>query len=682
MKANGEAHSYLHVSGFKPQVSFHLPLSSLQWLLSGLFLAALPLIVQLPEILFGFLSCLIWRFIIERRGWHIPPAWVRLLAGAAGALMILGAHGMFFSLVAAMGFLLLLIALKVLEMRTEREFMLLAFLAYFILLAALFFNQTLFTCVYVGAVFVLLTATLIHFTSGSAGWLGWQPLVRYALGLLLQALPIIVILFFFVPRPKTGSLLKIKRDFQAQSGISDEIDPGTFSELVLSNEVAFRADFPHGGIPPLGELYWRVAVFSECDGLAWRHSRQDGEPLRAPQLTGRKIVQRIIMPQQSGRRVYALDRPISAEGPASLTSGMTLTLNRDQPNFFGAIRVASKLGNDRTPISAEEWPVLRQPPELVSPRVQQLVDLWRQKTRDPNEIVRLALAYFRTEKFRYTLAPGVYEKDGLDEFLFERKQGFCEHFAASFASLMRVAGIPSRVVAGYHGGEFNPLGSYFTIRQSDAHAWAEVWLAEQGWVRYDVSQAVDPALVDPSTQLFARHGTSSDEQIADDAPSENSTWQAIRTAGRLVWDAANYEWNLWVLGFDQTMQRELYIHVGIRGFFSWRLVAIILSGVAVAVAIAAATLCQRSEKRDRVLSHYRRFCKDLASAGHPRYPNEGALDYSRRLATVFPQKSAAIKSLAEAFVQARYGCVEGRDIEVRLASAFKQLRRELLTGNR
>lgn len=678
MKTSRETSSFFQVSGYGAQVAFHLPLSSLQWLVTGLFLAALPLMFHLPEILFGFLVCLAWRFIIERRGWHIPPVWARLLVGVSGVLLILAVHGNFFSLVACMAFLLLLVALKVLEMRTEREFMLLAFLAYFILLTALFFTQSLVTCIYVSAVFVVLTATLIHFTSGAATRLDGWPLVRYALVFLLQAMPVIVILFFFVPRTKGGFILKIKPDVQAQSGISDQVNPGTFSSLVLIDEVAFRADFPEGDKPPLGELYWRVAVFSDCYGLAWRRNPQETDPPTMPQLTGRKIIQRITMPQHNGRRVYALDRPLSAEGAARLTAGGTLTLNRDQPNFFGSMRVISQLGNDQTPISSADWSVLTRPPERVAPRVQRLVDGWLRKTRDPREIVQLALAYFRSEKFRYTLNPGFYENDALDQFLFERRQGFCEHFAASFASLMRVAGIPSRVVAGYHGGEYNPIGSHFTIRQADAHAWAEVWLVDQGWVRYDVSEAVDPALIDPSTQLAARYGETSGGQSSSDAsPSENTILKAVGTALRLVWDAANYEWNLWVLGFDQTMQRDLYSRLGIRGFFSWKLVSIILAAIVIVALVALGLLRQKSERRDRLLWHYRRFCRELARAGYPRRPNEGPLDYSRRLAIVYPEKSAAITSLAEAFIHARYGGVAGRKAERHLASSFKQFRSDL-----
>lgn len=679
MKTGRETHSFFQAPGFASQVSFHVPLSSLQWLLGGLLLAALPLMFQTPEILLGFLGCLIWRFVIERSGRHIPPSWVRLVVGVVGVLTILGVHGNFFNLVACMGLLLLLVALKVLEMRTEREFMLLAFLAYFILLTALFFTQTLLTCVYVGAVFVVLTGTLIHFTSGSAKRLDGWPLVRYAGVLLLKALPIIIILFFFVPRPRGDFILKFKREIQAQSGISDQMNPGTFSELVLTDEVVFRADFPTGDAPPLGDLYWRVAVFSECHGLAWRRSAQENGPFPSPQFTGRKIVQRVTMPQQNGRQVYALDRPLSVDGPATLTSGGILTLNRDQPQFFGPLIVTSQLGNDRTPIASAEWALVTTPPENVGPRVRQLVNRWQQKTREPREIVQLALAYFRTEKFRYTLNPGTYANDALEEFLFERKRGFCEHFAASFATLMRVAGIPSRVVAGYHGGEYNPLGSYFTIRQANAHAWAEIWLAGRGWVRYDISEAVDPAFIDPSTQLATRHGASSTEPDADTAAApETSIWSTIATSARFAWDAANYQWNLRILGFDQTMQRDLYSRLGINGWFSWKLMGIFLAGIALVAVIATGVLRPKAERRDNLLCYYRRFCKDLAQAGTPRRPNEGPLDYSRRLAAAYPEKSEAIESLAKAFIQARYGYAIGRQEERRFALSFKQLRDELL----
>ena len=658
----------------KTRSFYHLPLSSLQWLLTGLFLSALPLWLELPKaLLFGFLGCLLWRFILERKGAKCPGIWVRCIVGVVGLLMILGLQGTLIGLTAGMGLLLLLIALKVLEMRTEREFMLLGFLAFFILLTALFFSQTLVTCFYVMVIFLLLTATIVHFTGGASEGFRRPELLRYTALLVLQALPLILLFFFFLPRLKGGGLLSFTKSNTSQSGMSDQINPGSFAELAMNDEIAFRADFPDGTIPPYDELYWRVAVFTECHGLKWRADKRDREAMALPKLSGPIINQRISMEPHSGTWVYALDRPLISSGPVYMTPGNVLSLNvatTDRVN----IRVTSQLGNDRSPLSDRAKQLMTEVPEDISGRSRQLVDSWLGKTHQPHELIDLALNLFRKEKFGYTLTPGTYGNDGLDEFLFDRKLGFCEHYAAAFATLMRMAGLPTRMVAGYHGGEQNPFSNYLIIRQADAHAWVEIWIENEGWVRFDPVDFINPLRVDQNTPLASRFPTQT-AQNETRSLDGSGLLQGIARNVRLGWDTVNFQWNLHIVSYDQTSQREFYRLLGIDNWFSWKLLAILSGGVLAVLAAVYFTMRQKPVKRDRGLVLYRQFCKLLARRGIDRNSNEGPRDFATRAAEFLPEAAGKIMALSEQFIALRYGKSDVRTPEIE--RSLSELRRSL-----
>ncbi|MEO7934081.1 MAG: DUF3488 and transglutaminase-like domain-containing protein [Chthoniobacterales bacterium] len=668
----------------KTKSFYHLPLSSLQWLLTGLFLAALPLWFQLKSaIIFSFLGCLVWRFILERKGLKCPGLWVRCGVGVIGVLMLYGLNGTLIGLEAGMGLLLFLIALKVLEMRTEREFMLLGFLAFFILLTSLFFSQTLLVCVYVCAVFIVLTATIVQFTGGAAEGFRLRSLLRYTGMLVLQTLPLVVLFFVFLPRIKGGSLLQINKPKGAQSGMSEQINPGSFAELAQNDEVAFRVDFPDGVMPPYNELYWRVAVFTDCHGLSWRADKRERQNIMAkPRLTGPIVTQRISMEPHSGFWVYSLDRPLAGSGPVSMVTGNVLSLNVPTQDRLN-IRVISQLGNDHTPMSGKDQEALTQVPPDIAPRSRQMVNSWLQKTRQPKELAGLALALFRKEKFRYTLLPGTYSPDGLDEFLFDRKLGFCEHYAAAFATLMRMAGVPTRMVAGYHGGEPNPFSNYLIVRQADAHAWVEIWSENDGWQRIDPVDSINPLRVDPDTPLASRFPveTASGNETGTGRNSSNLVQSLLRGA-RLGWDTVNFQWNLHVVSYDQESQRDFYKVLGIRSLFSWRLISILLGGMLAVLGVVWFLVRQKPEKPDRSLILYREFCRllarhGLARHGLARHPNEGPLDFADRVRNHFPEHSEKLAAVFDLFIGLRYGSADSRPQERQIQLLLKELRRTL-----
>lgn len=663
---------------------YHLPLSSLQWLLTGLFLAALPLWFQLPAaVIFGFLGCLVWRFILEQKGLRCPRIWLRCVVGVAGLALIYGLHGTLIGLTAGMGLLLLQIALKVLEMRTEREFILLGFLAFFILLTSLFFSQTLFVCAYVGVVFLILTATLMQFTGGSADGMRWRSLLRYTGGFLLQASPLILLLFVFLPRMKPGNWFQLNKSKSAQSGMSEQMNPGSFAEMALSEEPVFRADFPEGNKPGPLDLYWRVAVFSECQGLAWRRDGNVRDISYRPRLSGERIVQRILMEPHAEQWVYALDRPEAGDQRTYMGPGNVLMLNTPGQDRRTPIRVVSRLSNDAVPLSAESRERLTEVPADLGPRTRRLVANWLSANPQPRSVVARALRMFREENFRYTLSPGTYASNDLDEFLFDRRLGFCEHFSASFATMMRLAGIPARVIGGYHGGEQNRIGDFILIKQADAHAWVEVWLENEGWVRFDPANSVDPSRMDAATQLANRNQDPTALRTTGNGQRRVPAFlDRITRSMRQGWDTVNFQWNLRVLTYDHDAQRDFYRSIGIWNLFSWKLLAILGGGILLVLGVVFWVMRPKPEKRDRSLLVYRQWARLLARAGIERKMSEGPLDFALRAALEWPEEAPRILAIADAFAQWRYGRNPGEHLEGQIKREMAMLRREVRQASR
>jgi transglutaminase-like putative cysteine protease len=323
-----------------------------------------------------------------------------------------------------------------------------------------------------------------------------------------------------------------------------------------------------------------------------------------------------------------------------------------------------------------------QRPGLISARVQELAAGWRRSARSDAEVVRAALAHFRTEKFFYTLEPPALEDDPVDEFLFETRRGFCEHFAAAFVTLMRSAGIPARVVTGYQGGEFNPSGNYLIVRQLDAHAWAELWLPGQGWARVDPTAAVAPERIEYGTEgirrLLARGA------VLGGLPSEAlrellalGALEQVHQRLRLSWDAANTAWQRWVLGYDRARQRELLAQLGFEDVNPLRLLGLLALLVALVMGLYVMLTRRRVPRPDPVLRVYFAFCRKLAQLGLVRAPQEGALRFAERGAHLHPQLADAIHAITHFYLHLRYGGnedAESRREFARRVAAFRPRR--------
>jgi transglutaminase-like putative cysteine protease len=409
-------------------------------------------------------------------------------------------------------------------------------------------------------------------------------------------------------------------------------------------------EFPDRNMPSTSQMYWRGGVLWRGDGLTWTRGALRVEAERIP-LTGPAIRQQIVMEPHGGRWIFALDRP-TGEIPKTILEAGGYLQSIKPINKSLRYTVLSRPENRESTLFPEHHAAARQTSAHVSPRIRALVASWAKAGENERAVVDSALRYFRTENFSYTLTPGRYSGDALDQFLFVRRTGFCEHYAGAFASLMRIAGIPARVIIGFHGGEFNALGGYVIVRQCDAHAWCEVWISGQGWARVDPVDAIAPGRIQSGLTSFLES-----RAIADDPEKgidSTSFTSRFLSRFRLIWDSLNYQWDLRVLSFDEESQRSLFSFLGF-GEPSWLSP---LPWIAVAGGIGFIAFSMRLRRpwppEDVAVREYGRFCKKLAASGLPRPVFEGVSDFTERAARHFPAHGALIRKIGALYVQLRY----------------------------
>ncbi len=373
------------------------------------------------------------------------------------------------------------------------------------------------------------------------------------------------------------------------------------------------------------------------DGLSWeRGASQVGESTVEP-LGGELIMQRITIEPQGGKWLFALDRPEPAKSFIYRAGGV---LESPKPIVTPlCYDVTSRSENHQTVLSPRILKLALSTPPL-SPEVKQLVGSWLQGNASERDIVSAALRFFRKERFVYTLSPGGYKDDSLDEFLFHRKFGFCEHYAAAFATLMRAANIPSRVVLGYLGGQYNSLGGYVIVRQSDAHAWCEVWMKGRGWLHVDPTTVVAPERVSSGLESFLESASAAATINARNTSSASAVGlREILREAQLVWDTANYQWNLRVLGYDGQSQRGFLTLAGLEDTRNLWLIFHCAIGIAFVLHLLAGWMHLRSRaRRDKVSLIYQGFCQRLADSGLAREGWEGPLEFSRRALGPIPRE--------------------------------------------
>jgi transglutaminase-like putative cysteine protease len=405
-------------------------------------------------------------------------------------------------------------------------------------------------------------------------------------------------------------------------------------------------------------MYWRGLVMWHCEGLEWRapyaptsiSDSSHGRPA-----SDKAIRQRITIAPHGARWMFALDRPLGIPSRAKLARGNYLYSVQPirKARRYEVVSSTEPLGKE---LEAYERREALQLPASISPAVRELAASLAAHDSEPRATVNSALQFFRTQGFRYSLSPGEYNKNDLEEFLFHRRTGFCEHYAASFATLMRLAGIPARVVLGYLGGEYNDLGGFFLVRQADTHAWCEVWIPENGWTRIDPTSVVAPGRASLDLSSFLATRVASGEMATG---RSRFFTQLARLAFvnqiRLTWEALNYQWDTRVLGFDADVQDVLLTSLGLTSGGPLPLVMQVLIVIAALLIIYAGWMRLRTRPRaDRIQALYEHFCQKLARIGVQRDPWEGPSDFATRVAQSLPNQSERVRQITGTYIALRY----------------------------
>ena len=622
-------------------------LGRLGWTVGGLLAATAPHMLHLQGWVTALaLSFFGWRVLAEYRGWRLPGRLARsLITLAAAAAIVLGYRALT-GLDAGTALLVLMASLKLLETRTPRDHVVLVFIGWFLCLATFLYKQDLATAAMVVPAVWLLAASLLNVSRTATDGPPLRPF-RTTGAMLLKALPMALVMFLFFPRI-AGHFWGVPSAERAVTGISEELSPGDYSELSVSDAVAFRVRF-NGPLPPHRSRYWRGPVLTEFDGFTWSRGQTQAYARPPIEFLGQPVSYSVTLEPTGQRMLFALD----------MVESWPERVARLGPDY----QLLTRLPIDAVmQYTARSYPAYRVGPQLTeamrrlhlrlpadrNPRSRALAIGLRGKATDDADFVRIVLNKFRDEEFFYTLTPPRLERDSVDDFLFNTRRGFCGHFASSFTMLMRAAGVPARVVGGYQGGEWNPVGGYLIMRQSHAHAWSEVWLGDRGWVRVDPTAAVAPERVEQGLDAALPE----DEPVAGRLLRRSDfLWQA-----RFVLDNVNANWNDWVVKFSEERQARMLEGLGF-GDTDWKFLAMLLgAGLAASFVLLSAWLAWefRPPATDAATRSYRRFTARLARRGIERPGHETPRDYLQRVARLRPDLARQATGITELYLRLRY----------------------------
>ncbi|HEX2668111.1 MAG TPA: DUF3488 and transglutaminase-like domain-containing protein [Gammaproteobacteria bacterium] len=640
----------------------------LGWSLLALAVMAAPHALHLaPWISIFALMLAVWRVLAEQRGWRLPGRYPRY---ALALLCFAGVLATFHTLngpEAGTALLLLLAMLKLMEAKGLRDYFMLVVIAYFLGIANFLYDQNVELALYMLPAVWLATVALLNVAHPDPER-SFATAVRGVSRFLLPALPMAAVLFLLFPRI-SGPLWGFGSIKHAGlTGLTTSMSPGDLSQLAQSDEVAFHVKFD-GPAPPRNQLYWRALVLHEYDGKTWSSGNLPwrGEPSAVS--SGAPIHYQVTLEPNNLPLLYTLDLPVKLPPETQLSASYEVQARgtvTERKLYEVTSSTRSRYGAE-TP----RWMLHRDLalPRGGDPKTRSLAEQWRASAASPEEVVRDALAMFHDQPFHYTLQPGpLTSGNRMDEFLFQTRRGFCEHYAGAFVFLMRAAGIPAHVVIGYQGGSQNPLDEYYVVRQQEAHAWAEVWIAKKGWIRVDPTGAVDPARVE--------------EGIADSLASEDiagSMYQRYPWLGamRNSWDALNSGWNNWVLAYGPELQAKFFNKVGLH-YGDWLELALVLGGLVgglMALYWLYLTWERRPPPLPPVAREYARFCARLARLGLPRAAYEGPLDYAARVTAARADLAEEVMAIIGCYVELRYeDRGDARGLR-RLVRSFKPPRR-------
>src|SRR5688572_9072429 len=610
---------------------------------AGLAIVLAPHAMRAPWWLTLLTAALVaWRAVAMANRSLLPSMWLLLAIAAFGMLGVWLEYRAIFGRTPGITLLVLFSGLKMLESRNQRDAAALVFLTWFLAITNFLYTQSIPTALGMCAAVATSIAALVGCAAPR------RPLranLRTAGLLLGQAVPAALILFLLFPRVQ-GPLWGLPQDaYSAMSGLSDSMSPGSLSQLTLSDAIAFRVDF-EGDLPPRRTLYWRGPVLWDFDGRTWRLGSPALVPLPQPR-GGTRVAYSVLLEPHNRNWLFALEAPAQLPPLARfLDDGQVVTpapvRTRIRYDMVSMVEAAAEPDEESHYLNR----ALRLPTGF-NPRARALAAQWREGAAGDVQILARAVEHFRKERITYTTEPRLLGRDSVDEFLFESREGFCEHFSSAFVFLLRAAGVPARVVTGYQGGDQNPVDGKFTVRQSDAHAWSEVFIRGRGWARVDPTVLSVPRRLDDGLACAAAAGGALPLLLRPEL-------QWLRTL-RYNWEALTHQWNLWVLGYNPQRQRELMSWMGMRDADWLELASTLLAVLGGFVLVLFAWMLRRLVRPDPVQAAWNLFCRKLGKQGLARAPHEGPQDYSERAARNFPSLAGSIGQIAALYIALRYG---------------------------
>jgi protein-glutamine gamma-glutamyltransferase len=626
-----------------------VPVTAQRWALAGLLGAVLLNVHHiaawcLPLALVGAA----WRLWAARRAVRLPGRAVRIVVVVILTLAVLVSFRTLNGLDAGASLLVAMMALKLMESQRTRDWMIVLGGALFLLLAACLASQTLWLLpLYAGELWLLcagLYAVGARHSQASA-----TLILRAAARNLLLALPLALLLFLFFPR-LTGSLWALPQDDQAVTGLGEQMSPGSISELIDSDEPAMRVRFD-GPLPPREQRYWRGPVLHRFDGFSWSRVHAD---LGAPpplEFTGSSYRYSVTLEPNSHGVLIGLDLPrgLLSEMPRVSRSFDAQLLAGEPVHSAVSYRLDSfpqhrSVGALPAPLRELDLSL----PAARNPRTRELAHTLRLASRDDRAYVQAVLGYLQDNGFEYTRTPPKLGRNSIDDLLFKTHEGFCGHYASAFATLMRAGGLPAHVVTGYLGGSWNRFGGYLLVKQSNAHAWTEVWLDGLGWLRVDPTAVLD-------TNQF-RGDLDDAEEVAGVAGARSGIARWLLATGQ-AWQAVNAWWQDEFVSFNSSKQFGLLNRLGLKDRDYETLVALLALGGAVWLALLAwrGRGLAAGRPRDALGRSWRRLEHSLRRRASARAPHEGPVAYGERIAGERPELAATLRALTREYAQLRYG---------------------------
>ncbi|MCP5108844.1 MAG: DUF3488 domain-containing transglutaminase family protein [bacterium] len=636
---------------------------ALGWLIFSLLLAISWHIPHTPIWALAVVPVLVtWRYRLFVRKKPLPSRTIRVALTLAVFGGVLLSYNSFMGRDPGITAVILLSTLKLFELKSQRDFMFVTFLCYFLVFGNFLYDQTIQGLAFMVLAVVLITASVLRLNHGENEPVKVKFLVKSGFRFLLYSIPFMLVLFTFFPRT-TVPLWNLPQDSgkSGRMGFSDTVKPGQFADLAASDKPAFRVTFPDDNMPAVRDLYFRGLVLWFTNGKGWYQGI-----LRAR--SGRRFAEdddvvirhEITLEPHFDRWLFALDIPVVIPRGARVLPGRIFQAHwpiRRLARYTVESALSPQSPETLTQVS-KRWAL--QLPQDWDSRMRQLAQSWRESAESDGEVVQAALDYFRTSGFVYTLAPGVMDEDEpLEDFLFNKRRGFCEHYAATFTILMRAAGVPARMVIGYHGGGFNTAGDFLVVRQSDAHAWAEVWLGEK-WQRVDPTGAVSPGRIRYGAEMsrrLAAMGTLRD-QNSDEAfqrAMEKGLFEKVYLFLKDHWENINLKWEVWIMTYDRFRQRDFLRNIGLADVSRWSLIIVLAILIPAIFFLISLLVRRRAISSDPLVKLYQRFYRKTGKRGIKPALWEGPLDFQLRVVDAFPHQTREILEITSLYIELRYG---------------------------